>query len=60
VRGIPHWVPYQLRHAAGVRARRTLGLDAAQALLGHKTVGMTEHNSRLTIDDVVKVAAQIA
>jgi len=60
VHGIPHWVPYQLRHAAGARARRTLGLDAAQALLGHKTIGMTEHYSRLTVDDVVKVAATIA
>src|SRR5262245_14444747 len=25
--GIPHWCPYQLRHTAGARARRTLGLD---------------------------------
>jgi len=59
-RGIPHWTPYQLRHAAGARARRTLGLDAAQALLGHKTLSMTEHYAKLTVDDVVKVAAQIA
>jgi integrase len=57
--GIPNWCPYQLRHSAGVRARRQLGLDAAQALLGHRTVGMTEHYSRLTVEDVVKVAAQV-
>jgi integrase len=51
------WCPYQLRHAAGARARRVGGLDAAQALLGHRTVAMAEHYSKLTIDDMVKVAA---
>jgi integrase len=56
--GITHWTPYQLRHAAGARARRTLGLDAAQALLGHKTLSMTEHYSKLNVEDVVRVAAQ--
>jgi integrase len=57
---LPHWCPYQLRHAAGARARRIAGLDAAQALLGHRTMAMTEHYSRLTVEDVVKVAAQVA
>ena len=56
---LPHWYPYQLRHAAGVRARRAAGLDAAQALLGHRTVGMTEHYSKLTVEDVAKVAALV-
>jgi integrase len=56
--GIPHWFPYQLRHAAGARARRMFGLDAAQALLGHKTISVTEHYAKLTVDDVVQVAAQ--
>jgi integrase len=54
------WCPYQLRHAAGARARRVGGLDAAQALLGHRTLAMTEHYSKLTIEDVVKVAAAVA
>ncbi|MBO0697812.1 MAG: tyrosine-type recombinase/integrase [Zavarzinella sp.] len=58
--GIPRWCPYQLRHTAGARARRLLGLDAAQALLGHRTVGMTEHYSKLTVENVVEVAARIA
>jgi integrase len=56
---LTHWFPYQLRHAAGARARRVGGLDAAQALLGHRTVGMTEHYSKLTVEDVVKVAALV-
>ncbi len=44
--GIASWSPYQLRHAAGARARREFGLGAAQALLGHKTVSMAEYYSR--------------
>ena len=38
---IPHWFPYQLRHAAGTEAEKTGGLDKAQALLGHKTAHIT-------------------
>jgi integrase len=39
---IPKWTPYQLRHAAGTEAEKTLGLDKAQALLGHKTANVTK------------------
>jgi hypothetical protein len=28
-------------------------------LLGHQTVSMTEHYSKLNVEDVVKVAAQL-
>jgi integrase len=35
------------------------GLDAAQALLGHKTLSMTEHYAKLNVEDVVRVAAQL-
>ena len=39
---IPHWTPYQLRHAAATAMEiKSKGLDKAQALLGHKTVNMT-------------------
>jgi hypothetical protein len=31
-----------------------------KALLGHRTMEMTEHYGRLTIDDMVKVAAIVA
>jgi integrase len=58
--GVTAWCPYQLRHAAGAKARQVGGLDAAQALLGHRTVGMTEHYSKLTVEDMVRVAALIA
>jgi integrase len=39
---IPHWTPYQLRHAAGTAAEKAGGLDKAQALLGHKTANVTK------------------
>ncbi|HVK08756.1 MAG TPA: tyrosine-type recombinase/integrase [Gemmataceae bacterium] len=55
---VPAWHPYQLRHAAGAKARRLGGLDAAQALLGHKALSMTEHYAKLNVEDVVKVAAR--
>jgi integrase len=39
---IPKWTPYQLRHAAGTNAEKTEGLDAAQALLSHRTAHITK------------------
>ena len=38
---IPHWTPYQLRHAAGTAAENEGTLDDAQALLGHRTPDTT-------------------
>lgn len=40
--GLEHWSPNQLRHTAGTEVRRDVGLDAAQALLGHSSVRTTE------------------
>lgn len=40
--GVPHWVPYQLRHLAGATVREALGIEAASALLGHSRTSMTE------------------
>jgi len=39
---IPHWTPYQIRHAAGTEAEKTERLDKAQALLGHRTANTTK------------------
>ena len=44
--------------ALGPRASAST-VEATQALLGHRTVGMTEHYSKLTVEDVVKVAALV-
>lgn len=40
--GVPHWHPHQLRHAAACRVRAEFGIEAAQAVLGHRNLQMTE------------------
>lgn len=40
--GVPHWHPNQLRHAFATRVRARLGLDAAQAALGHASADITQ------------------
>jgi integrase len=42
VAGVPHWHPHQIRHAHATRVRASHGLDAAQAVLGHKHARVTE------------------
>jgi integrase len=37
-----HWHPHQLRHNAATLLRRECGLDAAQAVLGHRTLEVTQ------------------
>jgi integrase len=36
------WHPHQLRHTAATNLRRDFGLEAAQVILGHKTLTATE------------------
>jgi len=43
---IPHWYPYQLRHAAATAAELAHSDADAQALLGHRTVNMTKRYSK--------------
>jgi len=43
---IPHWYPYQLRHSAATKIETEIGLDEAQAQLGHKTANMTRRYSK--------------
>jgi integrase len=40
---IPHWFPYQLRHAAITMTSLVHGKDAAQALAGHTSAVMTDN-----------------
>ncbi|MHB1035365.1 MAG: tyrosine-type recombinase/integrase [Pirellulales bacterium] len=40
---IPNWHPNQLRHTAATRLRREFTLDAARAVLGHKSLDMAAH-----------------
>jgi integrase len=38
---VPRFSPYHLRHTHGTRVRDTLGIEAAQATLGHASANMT-------------------
>lgn len=39
---LPRWTPHQLRHARANLVRSRLGVEAAQAVLGHRTVNATQ------------------
>lgn len=55
--GVPHWHPHQLRHLAGTEVRDKLGLDAAQAFLGHATARTSEIYAKLK-DDLRRKASE--
>jgi integrase len=40
--GIPRWSPHRLRHSRGTEIRKLYGLEAAQAVLGHAELGVTQ------------------
>ena len=40
--GLPEWMPHQLRHARGHLVREEMGLEAAQAVLGHASIQATQ------------------
>jgi integrase len=41
------WNPHQLRHTAGTLVRKKLGLDAARALLGHRSLELADTYAEL-------------
>ena len=50
------WHPYQLRHLAGTVVRAALGIEAAQALLGHSQLSMTEHYAKQSESKAIEAA----
>ena len=56
--GVPHWHPHQLRHNAATRIRKERGLEAARALLGHRTIGVTQLYAEMDDAIVREIAAQ--
>jgi hypothetical protein len=53
---VPDWSTMRLRHNAGTEARQELGLDAAQARLGHKQARITEVYAEVADSQKRKVA----
>ena len=54
-----YWHPHQLRHNYATLVRRTRGLDAARALLGHRTVSQTAEYAELDASLAVLVASEL-
>jgi integrase len=57
--GVPHWHPHQLRHAKATEIRREAGLDAARAVLGHRSPNVTEVYAELDLGKAVEVMARL-
>jgi integrase len=53
------WHPHQLRHAAATRLRKAFGLEAAQAILGHKTLKVTEIYAEKNVEAARKIMAAV-
>ena len=56
---IPPFVPHELRHTAATRVRDTLGIECAQATLGHAKPDMTAHYSSKMDVLAVQTAAAV-
>jgi integrase len=52
------WHPNQLRHNAATRLRRDYGLEAAQVILGHKTLSVTEIYAEKNIAAAQRIMAE--
>jgi len=54
--GVQHWTPYQLRYTNASGVREALGVEYAQALLGHSRPAMTEHYAKLSEAKAIEAA----
>lgn len=57
--GIPEWSPNQLRHSGATRIRQQASLDAAQVILGHSNISMTETYAERNLDAALRIAAEV-
>ena len=57
--GVEHWSPHRLRHTKATDIRKAFGLDAAQAVLGHRGAKVTQIYAELDIAKAAEVAAKI-
>ena len=57
--GVPPWTPYQLRHTAATEIRKKFGLEAAQTLLGHKSLATTQIYAEPDMEKAEKLAEKI-
>jgi integrase len=53
------WHPNQLRHTAGTELRKQYGLEAAQVILGHKTLTVTQVYAEKNVEAARKIMAEV-
>lgn len=58
--GVPVFTPHWLRHTVATRLVDTVGLEAAQQLLGHCGAAMTELYSRAAVKQATRAAKALA
>jgi integrase len=54
-----HWHPHQLRHNAATRLRKDFGIDAAQVILGHKTLAVTAIYAEKDVDRAKQIMQRV-
>jgi len=57
--GIPCWHPHQLRHTAATELRKTHGLEAAQVILGHRTLTVTQVYAEKNVAEAQRVMSLV-
>ncbi len=57
--GVPIWHPHQLRHTKATEIRREAGLDAARAVLGHRSPAITEVYAELDATKAAEVMERL-
>jgi integrase len=58
-RAIPSWHPHQLRHTAATELRKTHGLEAAQVILGHRTLTVTQVYAEKNVEAAMKIMTAV-
>jgi integrase len=56
---VPVWLPNQLRHTAGTEVRREFGVEAAQVILGHSHLNVTEVYAERDLKKAAEIMRQI-
>jgi integrase len=57
--GVPRWTPNQLRHTKATEIRREAGLDAARAVLGHRSPTITETYAEIDGNKAAEIMARL-
>ena len=59
VKLVPRWHPNQLRHNAATHLRKEFGLEAAQVILGHKTLLVTQVYAEKNVSAAQRIMAEV-